>query len=99
MKMNHNLLFSLNLSEVNENEVPDASSIHENDGVPSTVTLVRKHFVGKYAIVSEEFTSEMVRLIYSPPSIYIAWIRTPMLHCQSSLLFFASFFLGGSKIT
>ncbi|XP_022966664.1 alpha-glucan water dikinase, chloroplastic [Cucurbita maxima] len=47
-------------SEVNENEVPDASSIHENDGVPSTVTLVRKHFVGKYAIVSEEFKSEMV---------------------------------------
>lgn len=42
--------------------MPDASSIHEHDGVPSTVTLVRKHFSGKYAIVSEEFTSELVRL-------------------------------------
>ncbi|XP_038892070.1 alpha-glucan water dikinase, chloroplastic [Benincasa hispida] len=47
-------------SEVKEDEVPDASSIHENDGVPSTVTLVRKHFSGKYAIVSEEFTSDLV---------------------------------------
>lgn len=47
-------------SEVKEDEVPDASSIHEHDGVPSTVTLVRKHFSGKYAIVSEEFTSELV---------------------------------------
>lgn len=60
--MNHNLLFSLYTSEVKEDEVPDASSIHENDGIPSTVSLVRKHFSGKYAIVSEEFTSEMVRL-------------------------------------
>ncbi|XP_022151917.1 alpha-glucan water dikinase, chloroplastic [Momordica charantia] len=47
-------------SEVKEDEVSDASSKHENDGIPSTVTLVRKHFSGKYAIESEEFTSEMV---------------------------------------
>ncbi|XP_011655614.1 alpha-glucan water dikinase, chloroplastic isoform X2 [Cucumis sativus] len=47
-------------SEVKEDEVQDASSIHENDAAPSPVTLVRKHFSGKYAIVSEEFTSDLV---------------------------------------
>ncbi|KAL0539016.1 hypothetical protein IC582_023190 [Cucumis melo] len=47
-------------SEVKEDEVQDASSTNENDAAPSAVTLVRKHFSGKYAIVSEEFTSELV---------------------------------------
>lgn len=41
----------------------DSSSIGFNEnGSPSSLTLVKKQFAGRYAITSEEFTSEMVRI-------------------------------------
>lgn len=46
-------------SEVNEGELEDASSTHSTEDTPS-LTLVRKQFTGRYAISSNEFTSEMV---------------------------------------
>lgn len=50
-----------NFSEVNEDELEDASSTHSTEDTPS-LTLVRKQFTGRYAISSDEFTSEMVSL-------------------------------------
>ncbi|XP_024023864.1 alpha-glucan water dikinase, chloroplastic isoform X2 [Morus notabilis] len=47
-------------SEVKEDELADASTSPLKEGAPSTLTLVRKKFNGRYAISSEEFTSEMV---------------------------------------
>ncbi|XP_012467413.1 alpha-glucan water dikinase, chloroplastic [Gossypium raimondii] len=46
-------------SEVKEGELADSSSSNLKGDGPS-VTLVRKQFVGKYAISAEEFTPEMV---------------------------------------
>ncbi|TYI43754.1 hypothetical protein ES332_A01G190300v1 [Gossypium tomentosum] len=46
-------------SEVKEGELVDSSSSNLKGDGPS-VTLVRKQFVGKYAISAEEFTPEMV---------------------------------------
>ncbi|KAM1102978.1 hypothetical protein ACFX19_011736 [Malus domestica] len=45
-------------SEVNEGEL-DASSTDSREDTPS-LTLVKKEFTGRYAISSDEFTSEMV---------------------------------------
>ncbi|KAF3431222.1 hypothetical protein FNV43_RR25952 [Rhamnella rubrinervis] len=47
-------------SEVREDELADASSTFVNEGAPSTLSLVRKKFCGRYAISSEEFTNEVV---------------------------------------
>lgn len=47
-------------SEVKEDELADAITNPLKEGAPSTLTLVRKRFNGRYAISSEEFTSEMV---------------------------------------
>ncbi|PON44874.1 Pyruvate, phosphate dikinase [Parasponia andersonii] len=47
-------------SEVKEDELAGASSSPVKEGAPSTLTLVKKQFHGKYAISSEEFTSELV---------------------------------------
>ncbi|KAE8698964.1 Alpha-glucan water dikinase [Hibiscus syriacus] len=46
--------------EVKEGELPDSSSSDLKGDVPSSITLVRKQFGGKYAISAEEFTPEMV---------------------------------------
>lgn len=53
-----------NFSEVNEGELEDASSTHSTEDIPS-LTLVRKQFTGRYAISSDEFTSETVSLKFS----------------------------------
>ncbi|XP_062110381.1 alpha-glucan water dikinase, chloroplastic isoform X2 [Humulus lupulus] len=45
-------------SEVKEDELTGASSV--KDDAPSNLKLVKKKFLGKYAISSEEFTNEMV---------------------------------------
>ncbi|PPD97839.1 hypothetical protein GOBAR_DD05147 [Gossypium barbadense] len=60
-KANLNLapLFMHYSSEVKEGELVDSSSSNLKGDGPS-VTLVRKQFVGKYAISAEEFTPEMV---------------------------------------
>ncbi|XP_038994051.1 alpha-glucan water dikinase, chloroplastic-like [Hibiscus syriacus] len=47
-------------SEVKESELADSSSSNLNGEVPSSITLVKKQFAGKYAISAEEFTPEMV---------------------------------------
>lgn len=60
------------ISEVKEGELADSSSsIVKGDG-PSSLTLVRKEFGGKYAISAEEFTPEMVSdsKSDSPPKLY-----------------------------
>ncbi|KAL3511320.1 hypothetical protein ACH5RR_030721 [Cinchona calisaya] len=46
-------------SEVTESELENSSNLNDTGPAPS-ITLVRKQFCGKYAISSEEFTSEMV---------------------------------------
>ncbi|XP_051122172.1 alpha-glucan water dikinase, chloroplastic isoform X2 [Andrographis paniculata] len=46
-------------SEVKEDELVNSTSSEEDSSVPS-VTLEKKLFAGRYAISSEEFTSEMV---------------------------------------
>lgn len=51
--------FRLFRSEVSESELKGASSSESDNMLPS-VSLVKKKFGGKYAIASEEFTSEMV---------------------------------------
>lgn len=56
------LFFLNNLSEVKEDELAGASSSTVKEGAPSNLSLVKKQFRGKYAISSEEFTSEMVTL-------------------------------------
>ncbi|KAJ6799293.1 alpha-glucan water dikinase, chloroplastic isoform X2 [Iris pallida] len=48
-------------SEIKESELSDASSANVGDSLsPPTLTLVKKQFSGRYAISSEEFTTEMV---------------------------------------
>ncbi|KAL4638999.1 hypothetical protein ACB092_03G186300 [Castanea dentata] len=47
-------------SELKEGELADASSTNLKDGSSPSLTLVRKQFNGRYAISSEEFTSDMV---------------------------------------
>ncbi|XWS34753.1 hypothetical protein CRYUN_Cryun21dG0064500 [Craigia yunnanensis] len=47
-------------SEVKEGELADSSSSNLTGDGPSSLTLVRKQFGGKYAISAEEFTPEMV---------------------------------------
>ncbi|KAK7818574.1 alpha-glucan water dikinase [Quercus suber] len=47
-------------SELKEGELADASSTNLKDGSSPSLTLVRKKFNGRYAISSEEFTSDMV---------------------------------------
>uniref|UniRef100_A0A6M2F697 alpha-glucan, water dikinase n=1 Tax=Populus davidiana TaxID=266767 RepID=A0A6M2F697_9ROSI len=47
-------------SELKEGELADSSSNNLTEGSPSPIKLVRKEFSGRYAISSEEFTSEMV---------------------------------------
>ncbi|XVF02510.1 hypothetical protein REPUB_Repub04eG0181600 [Reevesia pubescens] len=47
-------------SEVKEGELADSSSSNLKGDGPSSITLVRKQFGGKYAISSDEFTPEMV---------------------------------------
>lgn len=47
-------------SEVNEIELQSSSNLVEAE-TSATLKLVRKQFGGRYAISSDEFTSEMVR--------------------------------------
>ncbi|KAE8719299.1 hypothetical protein F3Y22_tig00109972pilonHSYRG00414 [Hibiscus syriacus] len=47
-------------SEVKEGELADSSSSNLKGDVPSSITLIRKQFGGRYAISAEEFTTEMV---------------------------------------
>ena len=55
-----------------EGELADSSSSNLKGDGPSSLSLVRKQFGGKYAISAEEFTPEMVRLAKSdsPPKLY-----------------------------
>ena len=48
-----------------EGELADSSSSNLKGDGPSSLSLVRKQFGGKYAISAEEFTPEMVRLAKS----------------------------------
>lgn len=45
-----------------EGELADLSSNKLKEVGPSPIKLIRKQFSGRYAISSEEFTGEMVRL-------------------------------------
>lgn len=47
-------------SEIAGGELMDASSRDINDTRTSSLTIVKKDFAGRFAIVSEEFTNEMV---------------------------------------
>ncbi|KAK8914101.1 hypothetical protein KSP39_PZI023890 [Platanthera zijinensis] len=47
-------------SEIAERELVDASSTDVSDTRTPSLTIIRKDFAGRYAIVSEEFTNEMV---------------------------------------
>ncbi|XP_042496996.1 alpha-glucan water dikinase, chloroplastic-like isoform X2 [Macadamia integrifolia] len=47
-------------SEVKDGELRKGSSTNMEDGSSPSITLVKKQFCGRYAILSEEFTSEMV---------------------------------------
>ncbi|XP_042452008.1 alpha-glucan water dikinase, chloroplastic-like, partial [Zingiber officinale] len=48
-------------SEIEKTEPEDVGPVQAGDEqAPPSVTLVRKHFSGKYAISAEEFTNEMV---------------------------------------
>ncbi|XVE92371.1 hypothetical protein REPUB_Repub01dG0091600 [Reevesia pubescens] len=47
-------------SEVKERELADSGSSNLKEDGPSSITLVKKQFDGKYAISAEEFTPEMV---------------------------------------
>ncbi|XP_031271017.1 alpha-glucan water dikinase, chloroplastic isoform X2 [Pistacia vera] len=47
-------------SEVKDSELVDSSSAKLKEDGPSSITLVKKQFAGRYAITSEEFTNEMV---------------------------------------
>lgn len=51
-------------SVVEGSELQDSSSanLKEEDGPSSSVTLVKKQFAGRYAITSDEFTGELVKL-------------------------------------
>ncbi|KAE8716168.1 Alpha-glucan water dikinase [Hibiscus syriacus] len=53
------LFFMHQHSEMKEGDLPGSSNSKGNDG-PSSITLVRKQFGGKYAISADEFTPEMV---------------------------------------
>lgn len=55
----------LNPREIKDSELVDARSPNspENGSAPS-ITLVRKEFIGRYAISAQEFTSEMVGLVH-----------------------------------
>lgn len=48
-----------------EDELAGTSSSNGSDGAPSNLTLVKKEFRGRYAISSDEFTNDMVRLPFS----------------------------------
>lgn len=48
-------------SEVKDSELSGASTNSTEDGSLPSISLVKKQFAGRYAISSEEFTSEMVR--------------------------------------
>ena len=52
--------FLLLLREVNESEVSSQSSDNLEDVPPPSISLVKKQFVGRYAISSEEFTNDLV---------------------------------------
>ena len=55
----------LNPSKV-EGGLTSASSANLNEeGLLPSIKLVRKQFGGRYAISSEEFTSEVVRIVLS----------------------------------
>jgi hypothetical protein len=63
LKYNLNFSFMYHFSELKEGELVDASSTNfKEDGSSPPLTLVRKEFSGRYAISSEEFTSDMVSL-------------------------------------
>ncbi|XWS69047.1 hypothetical protein CRYUN_Cryun04dG0146200 [Craigia yunnanensis] len=47
-------------SEVNEGELADSNSSNLKGDGPSSITLVKKQFGGKYAISAEEFTPDMI---------------------------------------
>lgn len=62
LKYNFILSVMSHFSEL-EGELVDASSTNlKEDGSSPPLTLVRKQFSGRYAISSEEFTSDMVSL-------------------------------------
>lgn len=52
------------LSEVQEGDLKQSNNTEEVGQSPN-IKLVKKQFAGKYAISSEEFTSEMVSLSLS----------------------------------
>jgi alpha-glucan,water dikinase len=52
----------MNHSELKEGKLAESSSTNLKEVSPSPIKLVRKQFRGRYAISSEEFSSEMVRL-------------------------------------
>ncbi|KAL3501155.1 hypothetical protein ACH5RR_035604 [Cinchona calisaya] len=67
-------------SEVMESELASSSNLNDIGPSPS-ITLVRKHFRGRYAISSDKFTSEMVgaksRNIAHLKGKVPSWIRIP----------------------
>lgn len=52
-------LFFVVLREVNDSELSSISSSDNLEDVPS-ISLAKKEFAGRYAISSEEFTSDLV---------------------------------------
>ena len=53
-------MFLVLLREVNDSEVSSQSSDNVEDVPPPSISLVKKQFVGRYAISSEEFTNDLV---------------------------------------
>jgi len=61
----------LNHSKV-EGDISGTSSTNlKGGGFLPSVKLVKKQFAGRYAISSEEFTSEMVRIVMSNFHLYL----------------------------
>lgn len=52
----------MNCSEINEGELSNGNLKEERPA--SSITLVKKKFLGRYAISSQEFTDDMVGLFY-----------------------------------
>lgn len=67
--------FFVFLSEVNDSELSSVSSDNLEDAPPN-ISLVKKEFAGRYAISSEEFTSDLVSVkcywIFTFPSLCLS---------------------------
>lgn len=64
MKVSTIFVLIFNCSEMKDDELASSTQSGEVSSAPS-MALERKQFSGRYAISSEEFTSEMVSLLHS----------------------------------